>query len=63
MSDSGIFIHGTVVANTDSWVFFYTFLERYSYIIPTYISVIELSYNYFGGNLYEGKQNYENKKR
>ena len=23
MRDSGIIIHGTVVANTDSWVFFY----------------------------------------
>lgn len=44
ISGSGIFIHGTVAANTGSWVFFNTSFKRLSSKIPTYIGVIELSY-------------------
>lgn len=53
--DSGMnpCIHGTVVAYTGSWVFSF-FFENESYLIPTYISAIELSY-LFGGNEYGNK--------
>ena len=47
LEGSGIlYIHGTVVANTDSWVFFYTFLsiDRGSHTISA--RVIE----YYGGS-------------
>ena len=43
VSDSGSNIHGTVVANTDSWVFFYTFSEADLETIPHVFSAIELS--------------------
>ena len=31
-----IHIHGTVVANTESWVFFYTFLRKHFVLKPTH---------------------------
>ena len=52
------YIHGTVVANTDSWVFFFTFFNRYSSKNPTYIGVIELSFGW-GGNWVERKEDNE----
>lgn len=43
MCDSGIFsIHGTVVANTDSWVFYIFIIICISHTTPTYLSVIGL---------------------
>ena len=43
MRDSGIFsIHGTVVANTDSWVFYIFIIICISHTTPTYFSVIGL---------------------
>ena len=57
-SDSGICIHGTVVANTDSWVFFILFKTFVK--IPTYVECRRVILK-FGGNWYEGKQN--NKKQ
>ena len=43
MRDSGIFsIHGTVVANTDSWVFYIFIIICISHTAPTYLSVIGL---------------------
>lgn len=39
-----LIIHGTVVANTDSWVFFYTFLCSILQKFPHIFSAIELSY-------------------
>ena len=45
-----LYIHGTVVANTDSWVFFYTFL-RLMNKVPTNISARVILY--FGGSSME----------
>ena len=51
-SDSGIFIHGTVVANTDSWVFFYTFLLNIKSKIPTYIECHGVIIRMYSWNLF-----------
>ncbi len=48
-------IHGTVVANTGSWVFLYFFIKAI-FEIPTYIGVIELS-NILEVTQYAGKSN------
>lgn len=55
------FIHGTVVVNTDSWVFFYTFLLKINlFKIPTYIKCYRLN---IGGKSYGKKQNNNNEEQ